>query len=747
MKTATFRSVLSFAVMAFTACLPEPEIFAAESTDPAKRPRVALVLSGGGALGFAHIGVLKVLEELRVPVDCIVGTSMGALVGGSYCAGVSANDMEKIIIESDIGSLFDDEPPRSEIPHNLKQDDYRPLFDFTLGFNKGELQLPTGASAGYKFELFLKKMIGTGASVANLNFSELPIPYRAIATNLETGEMKVFEQGELSQVMRASMSLPAVVNPTKIGNSVYVDGGLVNNLPIDIGRELCGEVLIAVNLGTKPKSKEEIHNSIDVALQSIVLLTEQNVKQSLEKLTADDILIEPNLKEYSSSSFSNQEEIIERGVVAARKQTARLAALAVSPDTYQHWLAGRQFKEFPSLTVTDITAETSGEVNTKAVTRDITTKPGQEFDRDNLGKDIVDMYGRGDFSYIGYSIIPDEESATIIIDAEAKPWGPGYLKFGFGAATDFTSPTQLNLAMSYRRTWMNSLGAEWRTDAQIGYNSFLRTEFMQPLQVRDGVFITPYLAAQRHFIQYYAEDIRLGDYRVQRLLAGVDLGITGRFGELTIGPYVGQIRGTPDFSILNTILPALDNDRIALLFTGVIDQLDRLVFPRSGYQASVEILNAEDKPYPGDDFSRAQASLTGAVSLGKNTFLARAEWGKEISGQDENIPVYEAFILGGPRRLSGLYLDQLTGTEYDLETLTYYRQYASLPSQLGRGLYVGFSAESGRINDELMKDPWDRVYAGSIFWGADTILGALHIGYGYSSLDQRAWYLVIGPRF
>ena len=159
MKTTTFRNLATCAVVAFTTFLPEPEIFAAESTDPAKRPRVALVLSGGGALGFAHIGVLKVLEELRVPVDCIVGTSMGALVGGSYAAGVSTNDMEKIITESDIGSLFDDEPPRSDIPQNLKQDDYRPLFDFTLGFNKGELQLPTGASAGYKFELFLKKMM------------------------------------------------------------------------------------------------------------------------------------------------------------------------------------------------------------------------------------------------------------------------------------------------------------------------------------------------------------------------------------------------------------------------------------------------------------------------------------------------------------------------------------------------------------------------------------------------------------
>jgi len=747
MKTANPGAVLLYIALLVTIGVPVESYSLEENTETeAQRPKVALVLSGGGALGFAHIGVLKVLEELHVPVDCVVGTSMGALVGGTFAAGVSPHDIEKVVTNTDIASLFVDQPPRADIPEDIKQYDYRPLFEFTLGYNKGEIQLPAGASAGYKFELFLQNMIGTGASIGNLNFNELPLPYRAIATDLETGEMKVFSSGELAKVMRASMSLPAVVNPTKIGNRVYVDGGLVNNLPVDVGRELCGEVIIAINLGTKPKSKNEIHNSIDVALQSIVLLTEQNVKHSMEKLTPDDILIEPELDDYNSSSFANQKEIIERGVAAARTQQTRLMELAVSPDTYQNWLVGRHFKQLPAYTITEITARTSGDVSTDAVLRDISTQPGQKFDRHELHKDIIDMYGQGDFSYIGYSIIPDEDNATIVIDAEAKPWGPGYLKFGIGAATDFTSPTQLNVAMSYRRTWINTLGAEWRTYAQIGYNSFFRTEFMQPLQVGDGAFVTPYLAAQRYFIQYYGEDVRYGDFRVGTLFAGFDLGISGTLGEFKITPYAGKIKGTPEFGVITPLVPPVDEDRIALLITGVIDQLDRAIFPRSGYQVTLQLLNAEDKPLVDEYFSRALATITGAVSFSKNTIVAYAEWGKEINGYND-LPEYESFILGGPLRLSGLYLDQLTGSHYDLETLTYYRQYASLPSQIGRGLYVGFSAETGRINDVLMKDPWDRVYAGSVFWGADTILGALHIGYGYASLDQSTWYLTIGPRF
>jgi len=747
MKNTYHGALFLYIALVTTVALPVDSYSLEENTDSkTQRPKVALVLSGGGALGFAHIGVLKVLEEIHVPVDCVVGTSMGALVGGSFAAGVSPRHLEKLVTESDIANLFEDAPPRADIPENIKQDDYRPLFDFTLGYNKGNIQLPYGASAGYKFELFLQNMIGTGASIGNLNFNELPLPYRAIATDLETGEMKVFESGELAKVMRASMSLPAVLNPTEIGDRVYVDGGLVNNLPIDVGRELCGEIIIAVNLGTKPKSKDQIHNSIDVALQSIVLLTEQNVKRSLETLTTDDILIEPDLGDYNSSSFDNQTEIIERGVAAARKQQASLRKLAVSTDTYQKWLAGRHFKELPAYTITEITAKTSGDISIEAVLDDINTKPGQEYNKRQLHKDIVDMYGRGDFSYLGYSIIPDDDNATIVIDAEAKPWGPGYLKFGFGAATDFTSPTQLNVAMSYRHTWVNTLGAEWRTDAQIGYYSFLKTQFIQPLQLGDGAFVAPYFTAQRYFFQYYNEDIRVGDYRVQTLLAGVDIGVTGTVGEFKIGPYFGTIEGTPDFGVITSIIPPVDENRTALLITGIIDQLDRVVFPRSGYQASIQILNAEDKPLMDEYFSRALTTLTGAVSFGKNTLVAHAEWGKEISGLDD-LPAYEAFKLGGPLRLSGLYLDQLTGTQYDLETLAYYRQYASLPSQIGQGMYVGFSVESGRINDALMKDPWDRVFAGSVFWGADTILGAVHIGYGYASIGQDTWYLLIGPRF
>jgi len=737
----TIWSVWAFMLVLSGQALPEPE-----NQETVKRPKVGLVLSGGGALGLAHIGVLKVLEDLRVPVDCIAGTSMGALMGGGYATGMSPADMERIVTSANLGALFDDAPPRSNISQQIKRDDYKPLFDITLGLNDGNIELPYGASAGYKFELFLKEMVGKEISIPDVDFDYFPIPYRAIATDLESGKMKVFDRGELARVMRASMSLPAVIAPTEIGGHVYIDGGLVRNLPVDVARNLCGEVIIAVNLGTHPKTRDEIRNSLDVAGQTIILLTEQNVEKSLTELTEKDILIAPDLTGYDSVSFDKQKEIIAIGEDTARSRSQLLSTLSVLPEEYQRWQEARQYKKSEKLTITAIKAETSENIDEEAVLRDVSTDLEGEFDVTKLHREIVDIFGRGDFSYLGYSIIPANEGATIDIKADSKPWGPGYLKFGLGSASDFNTPTQLNLAASYRRTWMNSLGGEWRTDMQIGYDSLIRTEFNQPLQVRDGAFVAPYVGIRRYFLQFFQGKINLGDIKVYRGNVGLDVGVTDNLGEVRLGAYIGATKIEPDFGVITPLFSDQDLEQKGVVFSATLDQLDRVTFPRSGYNAE---LNVDHGNVSGDqslNFTRAMAGARLAHSFGKYTMYLRGEWGNELSGLDD-LPVHVGFRLGGPDRLTGLYLDQLTGTEYDLETFDVYYQYAKLPSTLGRGIYLGASLQSGKINDVFLDDPDERIYSAGVYLGADTLLGALYIGYGRSDINQSAWYLVIGPRF
>ncbi len=708
------------------------------------RPRIALVLSGGGARGYAHVGVLQVLERLRVPVDCVVGTSMGALVGGTYAAGVEPGKMQEVLETTDIEALFIDEPPRSEIPQRVKRDDYKPLFDITLGFNHGKIQLPQGASAGYKMELFLKQLVGPGYSATDLKFDDLPTPYRAVATDLETGKMKVFSQGDLSRVMRASMSLPAVLAPMEIDGHPYVDGGLVRNLPVDVGRSLCGDIVIAVNLGTTLKRKDELTSVVSVASQSVHLTLEQNVERSLAELTEADILIEPELEGFSSADFREVKVIMQRGVQAADEKSAQLSALALDEQDYALWLDERNNRRIPPPHIVRVDVVEDKRFGADAIERDLEVKPGDDFSYETLDDDLIRLYGRADFSYIGYSVIQGDDGATIKIDADAKPWGPGYLKFGLGARSDFNSPTQADLAVSYRRTWVNKLGAEWRLDAQIGYNSFLSAEFLQPLQIRDGVFVAPNIDIRRTYIQFYDEDVRLGQARENTQRVGIDIGLTDNVGELRIGPYAAMSQGEPEFGVLSGILPREDITVIGLSVTGIIDQLDHVSFPTKGWLAEFNVHNSDEGWGSDVDFTRGQVILRGAHSIGNSTIGARLEWGEDLDGK---LPISELFELGGPGRLSGLLLDQLTGQSYNLGVLSFQHRYAALPPQLGRGLYIGLTAEAGRMDDPLMKDPNDWVTAGSIFWGADTVVGAVYLGYGYASLGQSTAYFMIGPEF
>ena len=732
-------------ILVFATLLTAAESGANPVAAEEERPRVALVLSGGGALGLAHIGVLQVLDQLQVPVDCVVGTSMGALVGGTFAAGLSPEEMERRISQVDLAQLFDDSPPRQETPYNLKQDENKPLFDFTLGVNHG-IQLPPGVSAGYKFELFLKELIGLGSSVSDMDFDQLPLPYRAVATDLETGEMKVFAHGELPRAMRASMSLPAIISPTIINGHLYVDGALVRNLPVDVGRSLCGEVIIAVNLGSEPKKKEEITTSIDVALQSIVLLTEQNVQRSLAQLEEQDILILPDLQGFSSSSFDHQQELIEQGRQAALARSQQLQVLALPAASYQHWQAKQRQKAAPDVTVTSVRAEAIGRVSNEAILDDISLASAEQFDQQQLDQDLVEMFGRGDFSYVGYSLIPQQEGSELLIRAESKPWGPGYLKFGLGAATDFKSPSRLYLAASYRRTWLNNLGAELRLDAQVGHESYLQALFSQPLQLRDGAFIAPYVEVRRRYVHFYYREDFIGEYDIQSQGAGVHLGLTGKSGEVKIGPYLHHHRTLPEFSLFSHYFPEENRKQLGYEFLACLDQLDSLSFPRHGLHGTIRFRSALAEWGAEDDYGLAQASVKGALSLGKVSILGHLEYGEKVSGQGD-LPIYELFKLGGPQRLSGFYLNQLSGSRYNLAAASVYHQYATLPSQLGRGLYLGVSLETGRINDQLMEEPWNWQTAGSIFWGADTILGRAYLGYGYNSLHQQAWYLMIGPHF
>ena len=326
---------LALALCVFASLLPMSVAQAAEGA----RPRVGLVLGGGGARGLAHIGVLKVLEEMRVPISCIAGTSMGALVGGVYAAGVSIDEMTNRISQIDWNALFSDDPARQEKPFRAKRDDYENLFWLELGQRGSKLLLAPGTTAGYKFEFLLREMVEPAGNFADQDFNSLPIPYRAMGTDIENGTSKQFRRGDLVKVMRASMSVPGLIAPVEIDDVLYVDGGLLQNVPVAAARQTCADVVIAVNVGSPLLPRDKLNSALSISLQMIAVLTEQNVRVSLASLRSGDVLIEPELGDFSAANFEQGITLIPSGEAATRAKARALRRLSVSDDDYRAWRA------------------------------------------------------------------------------------------------------------------------------------------------------------------------------------------------------------------------------------------------------------------------------------------------------------------------------------------------------------------------------------------------------------------------
>jgi NTE family protein len=435
------------------------------------------VLSGGGARGAAHVGVLKVLEEYRVPIDCIAGNSMGALVGAAYATGTSVPEMEKIIAGISTELLFKEKPPRQELSMRRKQDDYNIFIGPDIGFNGGKLGLPKGFVSGVQLETVLRQL---SKSKGFHHFDDLPIPFRAVATDLVTGKVVVFRDGELANVMRASMSVPVAVAPVEISGKLLVDGMLTQNLPVETGLLMGADIIIAVNVGTPLLKREELTGILGVSGQVLSILTEQNVQTSLALLKPTDILISPELGNFSTGDFDNLPQISPLGETAARKVAERLTQLSIPAEEYAALRRHQLVASAPDLRpVDEIRMENLQRVNPITVQAVMETQTGQQIDQKILDRDMRRIYGTDNFEHVNYRFLEEPGKRVLAVDAVEKSWGPDYLRFGLGLSSDLQGDAYFNLLASYRRTWLNTLGAEWRNNLQIGRTSSFMSEFYQ----------------------------------------------------------------------------------------------------------------------------------------------------------------------------------------------------------------------------------------------------------------------------
>jgi len=745
MSQISTRSPRGFVVAALSLAMLaiSPSICAVDTPPPRASgtpPRIAVALSGGGARGIAHVGVLKVLDEMRIPISCITGTSMGSIVAGAYAVGTSPADIEKMVLATNWDDIFRDKPPRAEIATRRKQDDYKTLFAPEFGVKDGGLALPKGIIAGVSIEAFLRVVAEPAAGIQD--FDKLPVPYRAVATDIETGEAVVLSHGNVAEAMRASMSVPGAISPVSMDGRLLVDGMIANNLPIDQARKLCGDVVIAVNIGTPPLKRDEINSVLAVVSQMMAFLGKQTVDEQIKSLGPNDVLIVPDLGDISVAKYDRAKDAIRIGEEATRKMAASLSRYSIPPEQYAALREKQVHGKVDLGTVDEIRFEGLERTNPAVLSGLVETKPGEPIDQEKIGADLRRIYGRGDFESVDAQVIGSAGGPrAMVISPHEKQWGPDYLRFGLGLESDFQGDNAFNLLVQYRKTWLNRLGGEWLTEAQIGQDTHLFSEFYQPLNERGVWFGSVYGQVGQTTRGVFNGDDKIAEYLISSGRGGVDLGTTfGTLGALRVGPQWTQVHARVDTG--DPVLPSVRELTAGVRVGFNLDALDQAWFAQNGYNVLVTYYGATKDLGSALNYQRIEGRGQYAVSWGSHTINLAGSGGTDFG---TNMPAYETFALGGPLRLSGFRVNQFSGREYVFGRLMYYSRILPLPEVLGKGVFAGASAEVGNIRNrpDGLPSPGTQ-YSGSLFLGANTAAGPGYLGIGFGNNGAFSLYLLLG---
>ncbi|QTT90301.1 patatin-like phospholipase family protein [Pseudomonas chlororaphis] len=728
------RRLLSYLIL----CLLPVFLHAAE----APRPKIGLVLSGGAARGLAHIGVLKALEEQGVKIDAIAGTSMGAVIGGLYASGYKIDELEKLALGIDWQQALSDAPPRADVPFRRKQDDRDFLVKQKLSFrDDGSLGLPLGVIQGQNLALLLESMLAHASDTRD--FDKLPIPFRAVATDIASGEKVVFRKGHLPRVIRASMSIPAVFAPVELDGRLLVDGGMTDNIPLDVARDMGVDIAIVVDIGTPLRSRQQLATVVDVLNQSITLMTRRNSEEQLATLHKNDVLIQPPLASFGVTDFGRAQEMIDVGYRATRILDARLASLRPAEPMNAELSAARAPGQRTPI-ITAIRVENDSKVSDDVIRYYIRQPIGEPLNLGRLQTDMGTLYGLDYFEQVQYRVVHKGNEHTLVINARGKRSGTDYLRLGLNLSDDMRGDSAFNLGASYRVNGINSLGAEWLTRVQIGDQQELYSEFYQPLDVGSRYFIAPYIGIESQNIEAVLDNDPIAEYRLQRYGLGLNIGRQiGNSGEIRFG--VGEAWGKADVRVGDQDLPSESFNEGYYELRYSFDSLDNVYFPHAGEDIGLSLRQFE--PSLGSDkrYRQWEFKLDKALSSGPNTFILGGRYGRTL---DEAEVVTSSFVLGGARQLSGFREDALSGQNISLMRGVYYRRLtprAYLP--LDFPLYLGGSLERGRAwnNDNEFDSGY--INAASIFLGFDTPLGPLNFSYGINDDNQKAVYLNLGQTF
>jgi NTE family protein len=717
------------------------------------RPRIGLVLSGGGARGAAHIGVLKVLEENRVPIDAIAGTSMGAVVGGLYASGLSASDIERVMTSVDWQDAFSDRPARKDLNFRRKLEDQTYLVKFPLGLKGRKFRLPRGLVQGQKLTQILRGLTLPVAAVQD--FDRMAIPFRAVATDIVTGDRVILDHGDLATAMRASLSAPGVFAPVENEGRMLVDGGLSSNLPIDVAREMGVDVLIVVDCGFPLLERGKLDSVATVSNQMLAILIRHNTIAQRKTLTDRDVVIDPALGDFSSLDFTEHAKAMKIGEEAARGASERLAALGVPEDEFGRMVAARGAVRSNPPTVDFLRVEPGSERYSEAINALFGDQVGKPVDAEKLGRRVTDLYGQGNLEVLDYRVVPEEVPGAapdygLAITARRNSWGPNYLRFGLQLQNDFEGNSSFNAGMRGTLAEITRYGGEWVWDLQVGETPRVATEVYLPVGYRSPWFVAPHAEFEIRTLPLIDEDENiLAEFRVRNAGYGLDLGRElGNYGEVRVG--WGRNFGESEIRVGDPILPTQEFDARTFFGEFRYDTVDNVNFPRAGSTFRIGWrAEREGKGALADaDADLVVYDQLFAHSWGRNTGIL---WATSGIRTDNDIDLVRSFFsLGGFLNLSGIAPDTLVGPNFAILRGIYYRQIGAGkgPGVLSIPVYIGASIEQGNVWADRRDISFESARTnGSIFLGLDTILGPVYLATGFDDEGDSAYYLFLGRTF
>ncbi|WP_175777162.1 patatin-like phospholipase family protein [Burkholderia anthina] len=730
----------------------------------AGRPSIGLVLSGGGARGYAHLGVLKVLEENRIPIDCIAGTSMGAVVGGLYASGMAADEMQKRLSEVNLADIAFDVTDRADLPQSSREDERLYINGLTLGFGKKGVKAPVGLVQGNRLQALLANW--TAAVPTNQPFNQLPIPYRAVATDLQTGQMVVLDHGSLPLAIRASMAMPGLFAPAEINGRALVDGGLVSNLPVDTARQMGANVVIAVDIGSQLRPLDALASPADVMQQMVGILIRQNVTSQRKQLDAQDILLTPDLGSLAFTDFQNAKQAIAAGAAAATAALPRLKRFALTPEQYAVYRSAHAQPLPPPIRITRIDIKTTGDVPKRVVADALHVKPGDTYDPATVSQDLLGLTTGGNFESVTQQIVSHGDDNVLEINAREKYWGPNFLLFGVGMSSSSTDEGGFRLHVGYRRPWLTESGLEFRADTTIGSDlQSARVELRQPLPAAYGLYISPYAEYQRRYVNLYDDsgEVKLNQYLMQTARTGIDFGLPiARLGDFRMGIGYATGHGSPNYNLPlddgNSTLfwPSFSSQALTARARLVIDQLDDPMFPRKGYfsefrvERSLWSHNSQSAETFDDTSNTPYTEIYGkamiAQQFGRHSVSATIEGGKSIGGT--NLINAFNFTLGGFQHMAAYAADQLNGNELAYGNVTYMNQLMTFNASPIKALSVGASAEIGNVWSSGVKVGGGTLKQSyTFFTSLSTAFGPLYMGVALAPGGRRNLYLQLGRTY